>query len=57
MEIFSILLLAVIICLYLLTAKYMDYCYNKGLKMFANPRYEERINELENKIKGLEKEK
>lgn len=38
----------------ILIAIYMFCCFESGIKMFANPRYEERIEELERKIKLLE---
>lgn len=38
----------------ILIAIYMYCCFDNGIKMFADPRYEERIEELEKKIKLLE---
>lgn len=43
-----------IICLTVLLAMYMYFCSENEVKMFADPRYDERIKELEKRMKELE---
>lgn len=38
----------------ILFGMYMYCCYDRKIKMFADPKYEERITELEKKVKRLE---
>lgn len=38
----------------ILIGLYMYACFEKEIKMFADPKYEERIKELEKKVKSLE---
>lgn len=52
----TIILVVLIICVSVLLAVYMDYCGENGIKMFADPRYEERISRLE-KLFETEEEK
>ncbi len=42
-----IILITLIICASILFGKYMDYCDSNNVGMFENPRYEERIRNLE----------
>ena len=44
-----------IICASILIGIYMMCCQESEVKMFADPRYDERIKELEKRIKDLEK--
>lgn len=50
----TIVLIVLIICVSVLIGVYMICCQESGVKMFANPRHEERIKELEKRIKDLE---
>lgn len=50
----TIVLIILIICITILVGLYMYCCEESGVKMFANPRYEERIKELEKRVKDLE---
>ena len=34
---------------------YMNNCYQDGIKMFANPNYDERIKKLEKEVERLRK--
>ena len=43
----TIILVVLIICVSILVAVYMYYCGENGIKMFEDPRYEERISRLE----------
>ncbi|MCM1219005.1 MAG: hypothetical protein NC548_31370 [Lachnospiraceae bacterium] len=47
--------IVLIICSTILINNYLYYCSKLGVKMFKNPKYEERIIELEEKVKKLEK--
>lgn len=47
------LLIVVGACLF---GTYMDYCYKDNIKMFANPKYHERIKKLEKEVEYLRKE-
>lgn len=51
---FSILIV-LIICGAILFSKYMELCSDNRTKMFENPRYDERIRELEKFIISLDK--
>lgn len=51
----TIILIILIICISILIGIYMLACLERGVKMFADPRYEERIGKLEEAIKELEK--
>lgn len=44
-----------IICVTIIFLAYMDYCSANKVKMFANPRYDERIRELEKEVEELRK--
>lgn len=46
--------LTLIICATVLLGIYIYQCAENDVKMFADPRYDERINELEKRIKDLE---
>lgn len=48
-----LILAILIICGTISLNTYMDFCYKSQTKMFANPRYEERIKNLEKEIKEL----
>lgn len=52
----TIILVTLIICISVLVGLYMDYCRENGIKMFADPRYEERISRLEKILETEEKE-
>lgn len=45
-------LLVLIICVTVLFGIYMYFCSENETKMFVDPRYEERIKKLENKLKN-----
>ena len=49
------IVITLIICGTILFALYMNYCDNNRVGMFANPRYEERIANLEKIILELHK--
>lgn len=51
----TIILIILIICASVLIGIYMLACLESKVKMFADPRYEERIEKLERAIKELEK--
>lgn len=48
------IILTLIVCATILFAMYMDYCSINRVGMFKNPKYEERIDKLERKVKALE---
>lgn len=52
----TIILVVLIICVSILAGVYMYYCGENGIKMFEDPRYEERISRLE-KLLEMEEEK
>lgn len=51
-----IVLCFLIISVAVLLGIYMYFCSENGTKMFADPRYDERINKLEKQIEELKKE-
>lgn len=53
---FAIVMVFLIICATILMERYMYYCSENGVKMFQNPRYDDRIRELEKQMKELRKE-
>ncbi len=53
----AIVLVVLIVCVTVLVGGYIDYCFINKVKMFADPRYDERISKLEKKVKELEKGK
>ena len=50
----TLVLMTLIIAVAVLTGIYMLYCAEKDIKMFENPRYNERIIKLERVVKQLE---
>lgn len=50
---FTIILLTLIICISVLFGIYMYLCSENEVKIFSNPRYVERIRELEKQVKEL----
>lgn len=50
----ALILIVVIICITVLCALYMWFCYDNGEPLFTYPEYEKRIAELEKKVKALE---
>lgn len=50
----AVVLAVLIICAAVLFGLYMGLCYENEVKMFANPKHEQRIRELEQKVKELE---
>ena len=50
-----LIILALIICGSILFSEYMGYCSKHGIGLFTNPRYEERIRNLEKVILELHK--
>lgn len=52
----TIIAVVLIICVSVLVGVYMYYCGENEINMFADPRYEERIKNLEKRVKELEKE-
>ena len=46
-------LIILIICVSVLFGFHMYLCNENGIKMYADPRYEERISELEKQVKEL----
>lgn len=53
----TIILVIFIICATILITIYMYYCGENGIRMFADPQYEERISRLEKLIETEEKKK
>lgn len=53
----AFVLIILIICVSVLYGYHMYLCDENGIKMYANPKYEERISELEKKVEELSKEK
>ena len=53
MVLLGIVLVLLIICSSILFGMYMFLCCENKIKMFADPRYEERIRELEKTVKEL----
>lgn len=53
----TIIAVVLIICVTILIGIYMDYCNINGIKMFANPGYEQRISGLEKAAKELKQDK
>lgn len=53
---FTIIMIILIICITILIWAYMYFCSENEVKMFANPRYEERIKKLEKLTEELKKE-
>lgn len=49
----TVVLIILIICVSALFGFYMFLCGENEVKMFASPRYEERISELEKLVKEL----
>ena len=49
----AFVLIILIICVSVLFGYHMYLCNENGIKMYANPRYEERICELEKKVSEL----
>lgn len=49
----TFVLIVLIICVSILIGVYMFLCAESEVKMFADPRYEERIRALEKEIKIL----
>lgn len=45
----------IIICATIVAIAYMGYCSSNRVNMFANPRYDERIRELETEVEELRK--
>ena len=54
---FTIIMVVLIICTTILIGVYMCYCDENGVKMFADPRYDKRISELEKTVKELKRDK
>lgn len=53
----TIIFVTLIICATVLVGVYMYYCGESEIKMFANPRYEERISRLEKLLETEEEKK
>lgn len=49
----TIILWTLVVCISVLFGIYMYLCSEKEVKMFSNPRYDERIQELEKQVKEL----
>lgn len=49
----AFVLIILIICVSVLFGYHMYLCNENGIKMYANPRYEERISELEKQVEEL----
>lgn len=49
----AFVLIILIICVSVLFGYHMYLCNENGIKMYANPRYEERISKLEKKVDEL----
>lgn len=52
----GIVLFALIICVFITIWVYMAYCSTNEIRMFTNPKYEERIKKLEKQMEELKKE-
>lgn len=52
----TLVLIILIICVSILFGFYMYLCSENEVKMFSDPRYEERIKELEKSVKELKEE-
>lgn len=50
----TLVLIVAVICFTILFAMYLDMCFQSEVKMFADPKYDDRIEELEKKVKALE---
>ena len=50
----TFILTVLIICGSILFGIYMVFCADAGIKMFEDPRYEERIKNLEKRLKEME---
>lgn len=50
---FAFILWTLVVCISVLFGIYMYLCSENEVKMFSNPRYEERIRELEKQVKEL----
>lgn len=53
----TLILLTIIICAAVLFGLYMGLCSDNKIKMFSDPRYEERISSLEKEVSRLKGEK
>lgn len=53
----TIIFVTLIICVTILVGVYMYYCGENEIKMFADPRYEERISRLEKLLETEEEKK
>lgn len=51
----TIIAVVLIICVSILVGLYMMCCEENGVKMFSDPKYSERIEELEKRVAELEK--
>lgn len=52
----TIILIVLIVCISVLFGIYMYLCSENEVKMFADPKYEERIGKLEKQMEELKKE-
>lgn len=52
----TIVLVVLVICATILAGMYIYYCAENEVKMFANPKHEKRIKELERQMEELKKE-
>ena len=52
----AFVLIILILCVSVLFGYHMYLCNENGIKMYANPKYEERISELEKQVKELKEE-
>lgn len=52
----TIILIVLIVCAFVTFWMYMEYCDTNKIKMFQNPKYDERIKKLEKQMKELKKE-
>lgn len=52
----TFVLIVLIICLCVIACVYMCYCSENEVKMFQNPKYDERIRKLEKQMEELKKE-
>lgn len=51
------ILIILIICATVLAGMYIYYCSENEIGIFANPKYEKRISELEKAVEELKKKK
>lgn len=51
-----LILIILILCSSILFGIYMACCFEKGIKMFEKPNYENRIRKLEKQMEELKKE-